>query len=302
MKVHLGCGNNILDNYINVDISSINNNKEGYMQSDAIAFLQGADKNSIQEIKSELFMEHLTRTESCRLLYYSHRALGINGIFDVTVPVFNPEHPMWNTSEKDEILLNRKLYGLCGPSEPDSWEYLHKFIYDKEILITMLELFSFCDIEEIVHPVWGSSVVRLRAKKKEQNLSLEKYNVSGEYSGLFSNVYLHGAEDEYAIHQISHKGRTIISSQANLFRTWFTIKPAYVKEIDINIPRNHCFGFYDSWYFSFPEDIPSCGQVDIIPFSCMSPIRGSLVFDFSSLPSGFVNDGFVNNEVLFIKD
>jgi predicted SAM-dependent methyltransferase len=77
MKIHLGCGRNILDGYINVDsapfkidINSLNVDPQTtqFIQSDAISFLSYLSDKNIDEIKSEHFLEHLTRTQMCRLL------------------------------------------------------------------------------------------------------------------------------------------------------------------------------------------------------------------------------------------
>lgn len=299
MKLHLGSGRKILDGYINVDSASfsidinalnVDQANTQFVQEDAVDYIKKLQPSSVDEVKSEHFLEHLTRTQMCRLLYHSHRALKENGIFDVLVPTLSS-----NTWKQDVQDLDWKqthvLDVIYGGSEPDTWGDLHKFGYDEELLLYILSLFGFDNFEVDRDVPLG---IRVLAKKKVLEKEEVEYTVYGELKHLFSNVILSGVNlaDEYFVYQIENVGITKVSENADLYRRWFTIREKVTNKV---------VAFYDSGYYNDPNQFSDQNSVFIIPLSCQGAVGGQLDFDFNFLENGFFNAGFVSGEIRFVR-
>jgi len=297
MKINLGSGRDILDDYINIDIAPYDIDADNFIQADAINYVQNLPANSVEEIRSKHFFEHLTRTQMCTLMYYGHKALQENGIFNMIVPIFDINAwNLWNIKD----LYQKQEYAtrfFCGGSEPDTWGDLHKFIYDKELLKYIFESYGFQDItikdREIAyydHKFISSQII---GRKQEIEHQFYQYNVLGELQHLFANVVLDGAEDRYYIYQIENVGKTSFSTNGHLYRQWFTLRGGSEEDRPM--------AFYDSGYYSCATDIDLIKSVELVPFSHKWSVRGTLDIDFSSLGVGFFNSGFVSNEIEFIR-
>ena len=196
MKLHLGCGRNILDGYVNIDSApfqidlrqfNVDLSTTQFLRKDAVDYLISIPPGSVDEIKSEHFLEHLTRTQMCKLLYYSYKALRNNGIFDVLVPTLSD--CSWDYKTKDlDWKQTFVLDVIYGGNEPDTWGDLHKFGYDEELLKYILFLFGF-SFSEVNTRDLGIQII---AEKKQMEQKTAQYKITGELSHLFSDVIFQG--------------------------------------------------------------------------------------------------------------
>lgn len=79
-KLHVGCGNNLLNGWINADIS---------LKSDLIIFMQKRlpfRKNSLKNIYCEHVLEHVSYDTAVFFLKEVHRTLQVRGIIRIAMP------------------------------------------------------------------------------------------------------------------------------------------------------------------------------------------------------------------------
>jgi predicted SAM-dependent methyltransferase len=80
-RLHLGCGHNVLEGWANCDLSAA----PGAIAMDLSQPLPVAD-DSIEQIYSEHFIEHLPRQTALRLLAECHRVLRLGGVLRLSTP------------------------------------------------------------------------------------------------------------------------------------------------------------------------------------------------------------------------
>ncbi len=93
-KLHIGCGENKLNGYINVDIDMKYKPDMCFDASEIKNYYRFKDE-SIEEIKSEYFLEHISNAEE--VMKEWHRILKQDGLIKIKVPHFsrgftNPTH------------------------------------------------------------------------------------------------------------------------------------------------------------------------------------------------------------------
>lgn len=177
-NVQLGCGNHILDDYINIDI---NDKADIYWDvRKSLPF----DDNSIEKIFSEHFFEHLDYpTSANKVLEESYRILKDGGEIVIGVPDCDfPLNDIYNKNTKNMNIAKKKWY-LKRKDVLDSMnttlDYLnyvmrdqlyhseyhpHYWGYNRENLVIMLKKHGFKKIEEwsidknIINPKreWGT--------------------------------------------------------------------------------------------------------------------------------------------------
>lgn len=277
MKLHLGCGKKILDGYVNIDCAYTSQeiSQENYIQADAVGYLEGLEDNSIDEIKSEHFLEHLSRTQVSRFLYHSSRVLKDNAIFDVLIPYFTEK--TWDDLKNRYLDVNQDAKlgytVLYGDNEPDSWPEAHKIIYDQPLLKHVLSVYGF-NVQEVI-PIDEKWFIEIRmiARKTHKERKFVPYDVVGIDPSVISNVMLEGHRDKYHIREIINKSPTSFSNNAVLYRTWFGIR----------MMDNQLVAMYDSDYYNDSSKIPETDSVSLIPFVVTGGLHGTLSFDFSKL-------------------
>lgn len=118
-KLHLGCGNKILSDYVNVDIYEASGIDVVWDVNKGIPF---AD-NSFTEVLAVDFIEHIQPTNAIYLMNEVYRVLQPEGIFKIHVPEApgitayqDPTHIcFWNEESFDYYLENhfrRENYGV----------------------------------------------------------------------------------------------------------------------------------------------------------------------------------------------
>ena len=89
VKLHLGCGQNYLEGYVNVDLPSegqtvMNAQADVYQDIRTLSY----QENSVDEIRNHHLLEHFNRQEAIKLLLQWRRWLKIGGLLYIETPDF----------------------------------------------------------------------------------------------------------------------------------------------------------------------------------------------------------------------
>ncbi len=167
MKLHVGCGTNYFDGWVNIDNNSDNNIKKLDLNFDLRNPLP-FEENSVDYIYNEHFLEHLSIEEGLRTLRDFKRILKPNGTLRIAMPdLENSVKDYFNPDWKDNPTL--KKYGLDfikTKAEKINISFRwwgHKWLYDWEELERRLKEAGFTDIKRC----------KLRESKKEELRNLE---------------------------------------------------------------------------------------------------------------------------------
>lgn len=144
-KLHLGCGTNILPNWVNVDIDG----PEAVLKWDLTQPLPFS-AGTVRFIFNEHFIEHITQPEAAALLSECYRLLAPKGVLRISTPSLR--------KLIDEYLLNRTTEWIdvgWGPATPCRmlnegmrlWG--HQFLYDAAELTSLLRACGFAAIAEV---------------------------------------------------------------------------------------------------------------------------------------------------------
>jgi SAM-dependent methyltransferase len=107
IKLHLGCGNKILKNFINCDIQNI----PGVDRSNVdISNLKDFKDNSVDLIYASHVLEHIPRMKTFSTLLEWNRVLKVGGMLRVGVPDFDATVKVYQRDGDYENLLNW-IYG-----------------------------------------------------------------------------------------------------------------------------------------------------------------------------------------------
>lgn len=157
-KLHLGCGPQAIDGWINID-------NRPYPGVDRLLDLsKGLPFTNADIIYAEHFIEHLEYRDTLRLLTACRAALNDDGVLRVSTPnldwvwrvSYNPA--TWATDQdaiRECFVANRAFRG---------WG--HKFLYNRQTLEELLHTAGFANVE---HLVYGESTrVELRGIERHQ--------------------------------------------------------------------------------------------------------------------------------------
>lgn len=158
-KLHLGAGTNLLDEWLNTDISYNNE----------VAFLNAADifpfkNDTFDYVFSEHLIEHLNFDQQIIMLKESYRVLKVGGKVRVVTPNFDFLISLYkNKTEINRNYINWTYENFLQKRAFKTDEYRsnaifvinnfmrdwgHKFIHNKESIIYMLSNIGFTNIKE----------------------------------------------------------------------------------------------------------------------------------------------------------
>ena len=140
LKLHLGCGRNYLEGYINIDLPS---EDQELMKAKADVYKDIRDleysDNSIDEIRNHHLLEHFTRQEALKLLLQWRNWLKPDGFLVIETPDFEKCIELFLKSDtKTKFKIARHIFG----SHESDWA-IHKDFWDKakfEFILSKLGL------------------------------------------------------------------------------------------------------------------------------------------------------------------
>jgi len=149
IKVNLGCGSTPLEDYINVDIDSLEDLRERYPnRTFADCTIENWDifnlpleDNSVDEVRADCLFEHLTFIEEKKAFHEVKRVLKPGGIFNLSVP--NLEHIIkaWLEAEDnwkdwyrddEEAIEQKHWFGTYEYSYKNKWGYATAVLFGSQ--------------------------------------------------------------------------------------------------------------------------------------------------------------------------
>ena len=153
IKLHLGCGRNILDGWINTDYNTAKFGGSEYLD---VTKKFPYNNNSVDYIFSEHMIEHITYHEGKFMLEESFRVLKSGGKIRISTPDLKFLIKLYNEDktelQKRYIEYSFKEYKLDGNSDTFVINNFHRdwghiFIYDEKTLKSLFELIGFFDLK-----------------------------------------------------------------------------------------------------------------------------------------------------------
>ncbi len=128
LKLHLGCGRNYLEGYVNIDLPS---EDQELMKAKADVYKDIRDleypDNSIDKIRNHHLLEHFTRQEALKLLLQWRKWLKPNGFLVIETPDFEKCIELFLKSDVNtKFKIARHIFG----SHESDWA-VHKNYWDK---------------------------------------------------------------------------------------------------------------------------------------------------------------------------
>lgn len=170
IRVDLGCGSVRRAGFIGIDLS-----KQADIQWDIRWGIPFPDE-SVSEIRSDHFFEHLELSTVVYILEECYRVLLPNGLLDFSVPHFNPYLDAY--IQRDFEFMRNKIFDI-----PKGQDDLYATCFDRIawLLHRNCEHKSLFDRDSIIHKVKfaGFSDVKIR-----------EYDESRDISRRFSSIYV----------------------------------------------------------------------------------------------------------------
>lgn len=192
LRLHLGCGENHFNGYVNIDFPITDHTVQTYSGADVngnIAQLR-IPYGSVDEIRNHHVFEHFDRQEALALLCNWHLALKVGGTLVIETPDFEESIKLFlldssqSYSQKQAIM--RHIFG----SHEASWA-IHCDGWYKQKYVHVLNLLDFEIIQIEQHGWLNIRNITITARKKSnrsrewlinsaQNILLESKVVEGE--------------------------------------------------------------------------------------------------------------------------
>ncbi len=166
IKLHLGCGENYMKGYVNVDLppsehTVMHPKADVYQDIRTLAYAEGV----VAEVRAHHLLEHFSRQEALRILLQWRGWLTVGGILFVETPDFETSIRQFIEGDMDvKFETARHIFG----SEESGWAF-HRDWWGEEKYRFVLPLLGFEIIElrkEITYlgvgriPLIGSALVR----------------------------------------------------------------------------------------------------------------------------------------------
>ena len=149
-KLNIGCGGRPLHGYINVDQDSIEemrirypdtNFDDGLIIKNLDIFDLPYQDATVDEIRADALIEHLTFKEEPKFLYEIHRVLRKGGLVDFCVPDFEEVCSIWLKAKDDwkgfysddiEDIKKQHWFGTYTYDYENRWGYIIATIYGSQ--------------------------------------------------------------------------------------------------------------------------------------------------------------------------
>ena len=150
IKLNLGCGGRPLQGYINIDKDSLEDLTKRYPNQtfDKELLVHNYDifnlpfsNSSVDEVRADAFIEHLSFKNEKRLFLEVSRVLKVNGTFSFSVPNFEKVVTMWLEAEDnfkdfyrddDQAIKEQHWFGMNSYSTSNRWGYLTAMLFGSQ--------------------------------------------------------------------------------------------------------------------------------------------------------------------------
>ena len=150
IKLNIGCGGNPLKNYINIDQDNLEQIKKRYPQKnfddDLIVknydiFQLPFEDSSVDEIRSDSLIEHLTFIEEKIFFNEIKRVIKIGGKLEISTPDFEMAVKQWLAADDDwkdffrnddEAIKQNHWFGNYTDKPNNRWGYLLATIFGSQ--------------------------------------------------------------------------------------------------------------------------------------------------------------------------
>jgi SAM-dependent methyltransferase len=164
LRIHLGCGNDIREGWVNVDFgpaappTAIKRGPDtSFIAYDLRSGTLPLDDGSCELIYSSHFFEHLEYDDGVRLMRDCHRVLQPGGLFRAALPNFEGLFRAYVAADESYFDLY-SIYDVYPDRPPETvsladhvnlgvYEYGHKCIYDREKVMRLLRHLGFASVE-----------------------------------------------------------------------------------------------------------------------------------------------------------
>ncbi len=164
LRMHLGCGEQYLDGYVNVDLAAEQHTVQLQQRRDLEENIQDLvlPPGSCREVRSHHVFEHFPRAQALRLLMEWHRWLVEGGTLLLETP--DLEHSLKSLLPQQAPALRSKVLRHLFGSQEASWA-LHLEAYDEARFRHILPALGF-EVERVSHAQWqGLANVSVQARK-----------------------------------------------------------------------------------------------------------------------------------------
>jgi len=197
IKLHLGCGENILPDFLNCDIQEYPGVGKVMDCSDLSSFKE----NSIESIFNSAFFEHLWLNQQLPFLNGCHRVLKDDGVlimlgvpdFEQIARCYLEKSPILSPYEGifDLYCAYRLTHGDCESSDDVSIPQMHKTIFDKGSLKKLFELTKFKHFKVFSYTFSGEQqplALGVIARKDRDFKPDEPKTILKRFSYIFDNL------------------------------------------------------------------------------------------------------------------
>lgn len=168
LKLHLGCGENYLDGYVNIDYPPSEHTVQKKRVADQFSDISQLkfDRGAVSEVRLHHVFEHFRRPQISAMVVCWNRWLNFGGRVHIEVPdlgrmaraFLNPF-----ASTKERAVAERHLFG----SHEAAWA-AHYEGYDEHLLRSLVETFGF-EVEKVQRQHWrGTDNIHVYASKKHE--------------------------------------------------------------------------------------------------------------------------------------
>lgn len=144
-KLHLGCGGNIIPNWINIDLDSPNADRH----CDLTHPLPFKDA-SVDYVFTEHFIEHITRLQAVILLKECRRVMKSGAVIRISTPDLKWLVNQYSLGQIDEWAdLGWLPSTPCQLINEGMRSWSHQFLYDLDELTSILKESGFQDVRAV---------------------------------------------------------------------------------------------------------------------------------------------------------
>lgn len=186
MKLHLGCGENYLKDYVNIDFPAEKHTIQKKIVADRLINIKNLKypADSINEIRMHHVFEHFPRAIACALLVTWYSWLKENGTLRIEVPDLEKMAQRIVSrfsSEKNKLVAERHIFG----SQEASWA-VHYTGYSPDDLSCFLERYGF-KINKIKKNNWkGTANIEIYAVKNNIKITPQEFEkITRKYLSMF---------------------------------------------------------------------------------------------------------------------